>query len=694
MSKFTSGAKRTFPLLAGTFLCASINANAQSSPNDSSPRYLDEIITTGDAQNRALETDVEFALSQPGNVSVVPRESFDRRYALTLRDQLALTPGVVSQPRFGEDSRLSIRGSGLAQNIHLRGIEIFFEDNPITAADGFGDFQEIDSTFISHLTVNRGANAFRSGTTTLGGSIEISGLRADRLEDRVNITAEGGAFDTGRGNLTVAEDFGRFDALGSISYTNTDGFRTNSQQDSVRGYGNFGFQWSDKIETRAGFLLNAVRQNLPGSVSLETALTAPETAADLAIPNQFARDIDSTRLFTKTTVDLDEVGIVSFGGTYTDRQLIHPVGGVFIDQESEEFSLDLGYEGGTQFGTIPVEWSTGFRYRNGENDALLFLNSSGERGFQIGDAVQKAENYQGFAEVRAEIIPKLTLIGGLNYVRTNRDFEDNLNPDNSDFLVYDNFAPRGGLLYELTDTVDLFANIATSYEAPNFFDLNQAGGLGFIPLDAQEALTYEIGTRGEYAGFEFEIALYRSELEDEFIAFSADPQIPAQILNATGDTLHQGVEIGAARRFKVGQSGLTVVPRINYTFSDLVFDNDPEFGDNELPGLPRSAGRFDLAFEWDRFRIAPNVQFQSDFFVDFTNTLEAPGSTIFGIEASFTPSDNLEFYLDARNIEDQAYVATASTVFDAASANDLDLFTPADGAAVFVGVRLGFEGAP
>ena len=135
-----------------------------------------EIVVVGQRPNPEAEAATQAARERPGNVSVVAAEEFEDRYAVTFRDTLQLTPGVIAQPRFGEEVRLSIRGSGLANNAHLRGVELLFDGVPINGADGFGDFQELDPTFANFITVNRGANAFASGSATLGGAIELTGI--------------------------------------------------------------------------------------------------------------------------------------------------------------------------------------------------------------------------------------------------------------------------------------------------------------------------------------------------------------------------------------------------------------------------------------------------------------------------------------------------------------------------------------
>src|SRR5262249_38712685 len=72
----------------------------------------------------------------PGAVEVVPSESFRDSRAQTVKDLLDFTPGVFAQHKFGEDSRLSIRGSGLSRNFHLRGLKLLQDGVPINLADG------------------------------------------------------------------------------------------------------------------------------------------------------------------------------------------------------------------------------------------------------------------------------------------------------------------------------------------------------------------------------------------------------------------------------------------------------------------------------------------------------------------------------------------------------------------------------
>ena len=112
--------------------------------------------------------------SVPGSVAYVEQQSIEESLALNLKDALGFTPGVLVQPRFGADeSQISIRGSGLQNNFHLRGLNVFINRIPYQDADGFGDFESIELMASSGIEVWKGANALRYGGNSLGGAINV-----------------------------------------------------------------------------------------------------------------------------------------------------------------------------------------------------------------------------------------------------------------------------------------------------------------------------------------------------------------------------------------------------------------------------------------------------------------------------------------------------------------------------------------
>ena len=164
----------------------------------------------------------------PGGVAIVPAAAYrNSTVANTIKDILDYVPGVFAQPKWGDDSRLSIRGSGLSRNFHLRGIQLYMDGIPINTADGYGDFQEIDPTAYKYVEVWKGANALQFGANSLGGAINFvmpTGRNASRTARR-SIWA---AFGFKRLQANAGGANGPWDGFVTAATQASDGFRDHS----------------------------------------------------------------------------------------------------------------------------------------------------------------------------------------------------------------------------------------------------------------------------------------------------------------------------------------------------------------------------------------------------------------------------------------------------------------------------------
>ena len=77
----------------------------------------------------------EIEQQTPGSVAVVPDTQYKNTPAQTVKDIVDYVAGVWAQPKWGDDTRLSIRGSGLSRNFHLRGIQLYMDGIPINTSD-------------------------------------------------------------------------------------------------------------------------------------------------------------------------------------------------------------------------------------------------------------------------------------------------------------------------------------------------------------------------------------------------------------------------------------------------------------------------------------------------------------------------------------------------------------------------------
>jgi iron complex outermembrane receptor protein len=279
------------------------------------------------------------------------------------------------------------------------------------------------------------------------------------------------------------------------------------------------------------------------------------------------------------------------------------------------------------------------------------------------------------------------LVAGGSYGRFTRDYEDNLIAANNDALEGDWFAPRLGLIWESQSGSQIYANITNSVEPPHYGALVQGGVSGFVPVEPQEAWTGELGARGRNGEFIWDVTLYRAEIENELLTFSAAAGLPASVFNADS-TIHQGLELALDWAFADDW-----LLRQSYTYSDFFFDGDAIYGDNQMPVAPEHQYRATLRYTDPKgWFIAPSAEWrQNDTWVDYANTLQAPGYAIWSLNAGWDFDNGVALFLDARNLGDEAYAPEFGDVVDASAAGaNTSVFYPGEGRSLYGGVSYRF----
>ncbi|EQB31848.1 TonB-dependent receptor family protein [Sphingobium ummariense] len=626
----------------------------------------------------------------PGGVDVVPADDFEDKVAFSLRDALAFSPGVYTQPRFGQEVRISIRGSGLSRGYHMRGLTLLQDGVPINLADDNGDFQELDPQVFQQIEVYRGANALRLGGSTLGGAINAvtpTGRTAPGAELRI----DGGSFGTLRTKAAYGTADARGDAWAAITTDRSDGDRDHGRRRSLRFNGNVGLALGEGAETRFTASVNHIRQKLSGALSERNVEINPTRGNFTG--NQ-ARDIDSIRLQNRTTVDLGS-GTLAFGAFYNAKQLYHPIYQL-IDQNSSDGGAFSALDWAGEWGGMPLALAVGSQARFGRTIAKQFVNIGGRRGAPTAYAVQKAQTINSYGEARIAPLPGLWLVAGGIHTHGERRIDNRFAPARSGDADFDRFAPKFGLLYEPAETLQFYANYSRSVELPGFAELSQApagGAPGFTPIDAQRAWTAEVGTRGTLGIARWDVSLYRADLRGEMLQYSVVPgTIPAATFNA-GRTRHQGIEAGLEIAFAPWAT-----LRQAYQYSDFRFRDDSQFGNNRLPVVPRHFYRAELRLGSDRISLSPVVEWlPQGAWVDYANTKRAGGYATIGLGAQARVRPGVTLFVDARNLTQERAAGDIGAVVryvpdDAATAADEGsaVFYPIERRAIYGGVRARF----
>lgn len=631
----------------------------------------------------------------PGGVALVPGSAYQTSTpATTVKDVLDYVPGVFVQPKWGDDSRLSIRGSSLSRNFHLRSIQLYMDGIPINTADGYGDFQEIDPTAYRYTEVFKGGNALRFGANSLGGAINFvmpTGYDADAATVRTDF----GSFGFHKLSVSSGGVAGPADYFIAGTWQETDGFRAHSSGESVRGSMNVGYRLSENAETRFYINANHVRQDIPGSVSKQVALTTPDAANGRNITLDQQRNIDTVRIANKTAVRLAPGTLLEFGAFGVDRHLMHPIY-EWLDYRYRDYGAFARIADESRIAGMRNRFIGGVSLHNGTVDHKQYVNSAGRKGALTSSFEDTSENLSVYAENSLYVLSDVAIVGGVQFLHATRDRHDRhlINGDQGGQTEFNLWSPKVGVLWDVTPNAQVFANISRSAEAPSYGEGFAAQQISFTTMKAQRATTYEVGTRGRTVDYTWDLALYRANIDNELLCFTAlnQPDNACQVMNADS-TVHQGVELGfglAIMRgvLTQGRDADELWLNTAYTFNDFRYDGDAQWGDNELPGAPRHFLRAELLYKHPTgFYFGPNIEWVPEaYFVDSANTVKTASYAIWGAKVGFDNGGPISAYIEGRNLADEAYIASASTSANMRG-NDAAVFEPGTGRAFYAGVQ-------
>jgi iron complex outermembrane recepter protein len=630
----------------------------------------------------------------PGGVALVTADAYrNSTPAGTIKDVLDYVPGVFAQPKWGDDTRLSIRGSGLSRNFHLRGVQLYMDGIPINTADGYGDFQEIDPTAYKYVEVYKGGNALQFGANSLGGAINfVTPTGRDRFPNGVSFDV--GAFGFRRLQANAGGTNGSWDGYITASTQAADGFRDHSFGSSNRVSANVGYQFSPDVETRFYLNANEVRQRIPGTVTRTSALTNPETAAPANVAMDQQRNIDTVRLANKTTIRLDDTKI-EFGAFGVDRHLMHPIF-QWLDYRYKDYGGFAKVTDDRFIGGFRNRLVAGVNVLNGSIDNQQFTNLAGQKGALLSSSIDRSENTSVYVEDSFYFLPNVAAIAGTQFLHATRNRRDRFlsDGDQSGATRFDLWSPKGGLLWQIDPSWQAFANVSRSAEVPSFGESSSGPGLQTIPftsIQPQTATTYEIGTRMRRPDYAWELTAYRANIRNELLCLYSTFG-NCNVTNALGRTFHQGVEAGAGAAifrelFVTGSAPDKIWLNVAYTFNDFRFDNDPMFGNNRLPGAPNHYLRAELLYKHPTGLYAgPNVEWVPQaYFVDSANTVTTEPYALLGLKAGFDDGGPFSAYIEGRNLTNKIYIASASIINQATPTSAL--FEPGSGRAVYTGMR-------
>jgi iron complex outermembrane receptor protein len=646
------------------------------------PLVLSPVVVT---PTRTEESSFEI----PASIDVV-RPDPRRGPQVLVSEELRAVPGTTVQSRgtLAQEEQIVVRGFGARSQFGTRGIRLYSDYIPTSTPDGQGSSAVFDLASTERIEVLRGAFSALYGNYS-GGVVQAftrDGTERPTLSSRVLLGSNASTLV----GLLFSGSAGPTDYVASLSRFSTDGWRDRSAAIKEQ------FNGKVNLELAPGSTLSLVFNWLgqprgldPGGLTAEQAAATPAAASANATAFKTRRTLDNEQgglVLRQRLGPSDQLLVVGYLGARSNEQFL----GVPLEAQNAVTSSG-GVSGFDRFSWGARGWWTGERklaggplvvtaggeYERARENRKGWLNNRGViapvpgvAGVLKRDELDVTDGWGLFAQGEWTFVHDLSLTLGLRYTHVGFDSDDRFvctpqtnttgtppgtcsgsslavtgtrqNPDDSGSVGHAAWTPVVGLLYRLSSSVHLYANVGRSFETPTIAELayrsDGAAGLNFR-LRPSTSWQYELGSKvllGRDA--RMELALFHIDTADELVvATSAGGR--STYRNVPG-TRRSGAELSLQARPGAGFGG-----RLSATYLDARFDEDfPTAGaggvvkaGNAIPGVPTYA--VDAQVSWDHaptgFTALAEAFGQGPIQVDDLNTEAAHAYGTLAISAGF-----------------------------------------------------------
>ena len=555
-----------------SFFCNSFFSEAQNNSNTVTITLKEVVLNSP----KTFTTSNKLPLS----VSIQEVEKYQKIFQqITLQEYLRTVPGLFTQNanNYAQDLRVSLRGFGSRSAFGIRGVKIIIDGIPETTPDGQGQLDNIPLGLLKNLEVLRGPSASLYGNAS-GGVIYLNTI--DYIEGRnFQFRSRLGAFGFQSYQLTGSLKNNKTTALIHANRIITDGFRNNSglEQNLFNLKIKHKFRPSSKIQFQMNYTQSPRAEDAGG-------ITFEDSEIDWSQARQRNLDYD-----TYESIDHFKVGL-NWDKSWTDKIILSTYGFYSF----RDFYGKLPFENGGIIDLARNYFGLGSRlnYKNGKNNlqvAAELLDQSDQRdrylnilGSQGSNNFSQEEKFQNFS---FSILDELKLEA--LFFRLSLRYDDmRLGTDSfSQDQIYQVINPSLGVSYELNPFQHVYVNFSTSFETPTLSELsaNPSGAEGFnFELSPSEAISYELGWKGQWQKFKLETNLFLIESSNEILPYELEEFPGRSFYRNTGATQRYGLELAAQYKYKQWEV------RTSITQAKYLFKGSYNNLDNSLPGIPNS----------------------------------------------------------------------------------------------------------
>jgi iron complex outermembrane receptor protein len=637
----------------------------------------------------------------PVSIDVVDGDTIrDNRLQANLSEISQRIPGVVINNRYNAAQELAIstRGFGARSLFGVKGVRIYADGIPLTTPDGQGQLGSISLDTVDRVEFIRGPFSALYGNSS--GGIVQTFTRDGSKEQTLSGGLFFGSYNTRRETMTYEGQIDNFNYIVNASQVSSDGYRDHSEfrKNSINSKLSFKLSEDTKLTVIANYMDQPLTKD-PLTLT-PTAFRANPTQAGA---NAYTNDTRVTKEQTLGGIVLDhnfsDSDSIKFATYYGQREnlqyLTTAVSGISRDYGGFDFKW-------THKGSLlsrPITMTAGINYDFMKDDRRRYRINGTQMGNMSRWEMQRAHNFDQYAQATYDLTDRLILIGGIRNSRVNVDIDDKFGVDNlSGSMEYSNTSPVFGATFKVTPVLNIYANYGKGFETPTFAEMTYTDTAGNGPnfgLMPSKSKNYEVGMKAFVAdNTRVNLALFKVDTKNEMVVGGSDAGITWY--KSIADTERKGLELSVDSRLPYNFNFYMA-----YTLMDAKFKNNfcatqdcinpTVLSGNKIPGTYQSTTYTELSWKYPQVGFSSAIEgihFSETNGYD-TNAIanKAPAYTLVNLRAGFTQNiGNWKITEFGRidNVTDRSYVSNVKV-------NSADTFEPGATRNYLLGVNASYQ---
>ena len=585
-------------------------------------------------------------------VTVITKEEIAKSGAREVGEVLKGVPGIWLYDKYGQ---------GFDGHIGLRGFAPYGSERVLIMVDGV-PWNSCNDGFVAitklpiiedieKIEIVRGPSSALYGGFAMGGVINIitrKGPEKAKVETEIRL----GRFAERKYRVEVGGTSGNLNYRISTSYRSGDGYRDHTEFIKRNTSGKLNLGIDEGSDITLDFDVQSSDLKYAGYLTEAQYQENPRQA-----PKPTTGDLESQRLSLTYNRDIDENNHIK-GQVFTTR-------------------YDYDYPGTYRYMADIDGWGGELQYTL--TSPLKGMKNCFILGFALrGDDVNYKYYYSGnlrtddnsrplfwgiYLQDELTPIEPLTLTLGGRLDKAEYDYKiyyDHYGYAKDASVSFDEFSPKFGALYRLTEDISLFGNTGKAFMPPSAYRMFTSKYRNPY-LEPEIAWNYELGIKGLlFDRFSFQLSGYWMNVKDEITseAVSNPYTGESQMFLNSGKTRHKGIEVETSLWIAKGLSAF-----VNANFQEAKFREYKKgttvYDGKRLPHAPSRTFTWGLRYEHPigiTYNI--NANYRSDAYSDNANTHVIPSRTIWDTRLDYDcefKGVDVGFYVGIRNLFDKKY---------------------------------------